>query len=362
MHQRASPTIGHLREVAEFTKLFGIATKLYVCPLNSLKESFFRGGILFSCLYEKKLKDVFAAGGRYDHLIKEQRPKIGGQIQERHAVGFSLAWERLARIPKSGGKAFLKKSEEDHQGIFTTKRCDALIASFDPGILRSSGVELLQTLWALDISAEIAKDARSPEDLMAKHRDDHYSWIIIIKQDHMLKIKTMGRKDVPDADVPTTQLISWLRSEVRERDWRAAKLRSTSGQSEAASSSESKHEQEVRVIVSQNKSKKFNRRTVVEQAQVKAAAVMESFLEGPILAVETFGDHVMELIQDTKLSDPESWRKVEHAVTTAEKKYVKEVHDQLDTWRYKHERKGGSRHSFLYNFRTGLCLYYDLAA
>ena len=51
---------------------------------------------------------------------------------------------------------------------------------------------------------------------------------------------------------------------------------------------------------------------------------------------------------------------MEQSVTTSEKKYVREIHDQLDTWRWNYEKKNGSRHSFLYNFRTGHCLYYDL--
>jgi translation initiation factor 2-alpha kinase 4 len=122
MYQRASPTIAHLKEVAEYCKRLGVSTKIYVNPLNSLKENFYVGGILFSCLYDKKGRDVFAAGGRYDNLIKEQRPKMGGQLQERHAVGFSLAWERLARVTKSGGKAFLKKAEDDSTGLFNGKR------------------------------------------------------------------------------------------------------------------------------------------------------------------------------------------------------------------------------------------------
>lgn len=113
MYQRAAPTIAHLKEVAEYVKRFGVSTKLYINPLNSLKESFYVGGILFSCLYVKKVKDIFAAGGRYDSLIKEQRPKIGGNVDEKHAVGFSLAWERLARVPKASGKAFLRKGEDD---------------------------------------------------------------------------------------------------------------------------------------------------------------------------------------------------------------------------------------------------------
>jgi translation initiation factor 2-alpha kinase 4 len=221
----------------------------------------------------------------------------------------------------------------------------------------------LQTLWALDISAELARDARSPEDLMTKHRDESYSWVIIIKQDSMLKIKSVGRKDVPDADIPMPQLLSWIRAEMRERDSKSAmKLRASSAQLDTPTIGDTKHEQDVKILVGQTRSKKFNRRTVVEQAQVQAASLMESYLDGPILAVETTSDQVMEAIQETKLSEPDSWRRVEHAVTTSEKKYVREIHDQLDTWRYQFNKKGGSRHSFLYNFRTGYCLHYDLAA
>lgn len=219
----------------------------------------------------------------------------------------------------------------------------------------------MQLLWSHDISAEMAKDARSPEDLLSKHRDEAYSWIIIIKQDSILKIKTMGRKDVQDVDIPTTQLFSWLRGEIRERDSRAmARLRGITPQAEAGASDKDP-EQDVRVLIAQTRSKKFNRRTVVEQAQTSSASLVRSFLDGPILAIETT-DQVMDLIRETALSEPEGWRQVEHSVTTSEKKYVREIHDQLDTWRYKYEKKSGTRHSFLYNFRSGTCIYYDLGA
>lgn len=127
MYQRASSTMAHLKEVSEYAKRFGVRTKIYINPLNSLKESFYVGGILFSCVYDKKIKDVFAAGGRYDNLIKEQRPKIGGSFEERHAVGFSLAWERLARVPKSGGKSFIKKQENDSTTTFSDRRVGGVL-------------------------------------------------------------------------------------------------------------------------------------------------------------------------------------------------------------------------------------------
>ncbi|OLN84913.1 eIF-2-alpha kinase GCN2 [Colletotrichum chlorophyti] len=362
MYQRASSTLAHLREVSEYAKRLGVASKIYVNPLNSLKESFYTGGVLFSCLYDKKVKDVFAAGGRYDSLIREHRPRIGSHYEERHAVGFNLSWEKLSRVPpKGGGRAFLKKPEEESHSIFNNaRRCDALVASFDAAVLRSTGIEILQTLWAHNISAELARDARSPEDLLSRNRDEGYSWIIVIKQDAIVKVKTMDKKETPDVDMPLAQLTSWLRAEIRERDSKAMiKSRANTQQAETSAIAETHHEQDVRVLVAQTRSKKFNRRTVVEQAQVSAASLVHSFLDGPILAVETT-DQVMDLIRETCLSDGESWRRVEHSVTTAEKKYVREIHDMLLNWKWAWEKKNASRHSFLYNFRTGNCIYYDL--
>ncbi|KAK4239143.1 anticodon binding domain of tRNAs-domain-containing protein [Achaetomium macrosporum] len=371
--EKVSSTLAHLREVYEYTKKFGVGSKIYIAPLSSINETFFRGGILFSCLYDKKVKDVLAAGGRYDGLIKEHRPKIGSRFEERHAVGFSLNWEKqLAKqVPKTTGKAFLKKAvEEETQGIFSAKRCDVLVASFDPSILRSSGIELLQSLWAHGISAELARDARSPEDLLSSYRDESYSWIVIIKQDNLLKIKTMGRKDAPDADIAAKELLSWLKSEIRDRESRSGmRFRSTAGVPHSdsanaipiAASGEQEHQQEVHVLVAQTKSKKFNRRAVVEQAQASASRLVQSFLEGPIAAIET-SDAVMDLIKGTSLSDPESWKKVEHCVGTAEKKYVREIHEMLKQWRWEFETKNGPGNAFVYNFRTGKCVYYDLGA
>lgn len=368
----------------EYSRRLGVKSKLYVSPLSSINEAFFAGGFLFTCLYDQKVKDVFAAGGRYDSLIREYRPKIGSSahFQERHAVGFSLNWEKqlAAPIPKQTGRAFLKKAEEETQSIFRTRRCDVLVASFDPTILRSAGIELLQSLWSHGISAELAADARNPEDLLGQHRDESYSWVVIIKQDNVLKIKSMGRKDHPDADISARELLAWLKAEIRERDSRTLTRSRTGGggsaQSEAAGGAITNvaavhgassavdgeaDKQQVRVLVAQTKSKKFNRRAVVERAQTAAQRLVESFLEGPIAAIETT-DGVMDMIGETRMGDPESWRRVEQGVTTAEKKYVREIHDMLEDWRADWEAKKGGRHAFVYNFRSGRCVYYDLGA
>lgn len=360
MFEKASSSIAHLRDVIEYTKRFEVQRKIYVHPLGSLKEKFYKGGVLFSCLYDRKIRDVFAAGGRYDSLIRENRHHKNIN-EERHAVGFNLAWEKMARLPKSNSKSFLKKPDEEAQGIWSTKRCDVLVASHDAAILRSTGVELVSNLWSHDISAELARDSRSPEDLLSKYRDDSYSWIVIIKQDSVVRCKTTGRKDIPDSDIPSTQLVSWLRGEMRERDQREgtynrAKLPRHHSQPDTGPS---EHEQDVRVLFAGTKSKKSNRRSIVDQAQGRAATLVQSFLDGPIAAIETT-DHVMDLIRETKLSDPDSWRKVTHSVPTTERRYIGEIHDLMSTLAF--QNKDITRNAFVYNFRTGTCIYYDLGA
>ncbi|KAI1340987.1 serine/threonine-protein kinase gcn2 [Xylariaceae sp. FL0016] len=359
-------TLAHLKGVIEYTKRLGVNAKIYISPLSTIKENFFSGGVMFQCLYDKKFRDVFAAGGRYDSLIKAYRPKVGNQGAAPHAVGFSLAWEKLARMPKSGNKAFLKKPEDEPQGVFTTKRCDVLVASFDAHTLRTAGIEMLSTLWAHDISAELARDCRSPEELVSRNRDESYCWIITIKQD-VLKIKTMDRKDVPDAEISSSQLLPWLRAALRDRGSRMTvtpKPSDNTGNSASVAPGGNvtpNPEQEVRVLVAGTRSKKFNRRTVIEQAQVNAAGLVQNFMDGPIAAVET-SDAVLDLIKGTSLLEPDSWRKAEQSVDKNERKYMREIHEMLAVWRATWEQNGGSRHAFVYNFRTTKCIYYDLGA
>ncbi|KAH9909752.1 serine/threonine-protein kinase gcn2 [Xylariomycetidae sp. FL2044] len=363
LYERVQATLAHLKGVIEYTKRLGVRAKIYVNPLSCIKENFFSGGLMFQCLYDKKFKDVFAAGGRYDRLVQSQRPHVGKQNEGPHAVSFSLAWDRLARVPKNTGKAFLKKPEEESVGIFGTKRCDVLVASFDAQTLRTTGLEILSMLWTNDISSELARDSRSLDEITSRNRDESYSWIVILKQDS-IKIRTMDRKDVADAEITILQLLPWLRAAMRERGTRHLTTRPSENTSASmagaqAGASSANPDQDVRVLVAGTRSKKFNRRVVIEQAQANAAEHVRTFLDGPIAAVET-SDKVLDLIQGTMLSDSESWRRAEQSVDKNERKYVQEIHEMLAEWRSAWETKGASRHSFVYNFRTTKCIYYDL--
>ena len=55
-------------------------------------------------------------------------------------------------------------------------QCDVLVASFDSAVLRSSGVRLVAHLWAHDLSAELAIDTRSPEELWNHYREEKHRY------------------------------------------------------------------------------------------------------------------------------------------------------------------------------------------
>ena len=179
-------TFTHLHAVTIYLERFNVRRRIFINPLSSFNEKFYKGNVLFQCLYDNKKREVFAAGGRYDRLIQENRPK--STKDDRHAVGFNLSWQGLCtsmtRYHKSAGKSKVKKKEEV-DASWTPRRCDVLIDSFDLDLLRTTGVRLAQDLWANDISAELVMDT-DPDTTAdykqaSKDSKDTHGWIVLIK-------------------------------------------------------------------------------------------------------------------------------------------------------------------------------------
>ncbi|KKY20641.1 putative protein kinase [Diplodia seriata] len=410
--------VAHLRTVLGYLKKFNVHRQIKVNPLGTFNEKFYAGGFMFQCLYDTKRRDVIAAGGRYDALIEEHRSKAQGKSSSCHAVGLNLGWDRLvasmARLQKKAGKNnFLKKANEDESGPgqWATRRCDVLISCFDSAALRSTGVKMVGELWAHDVSAELSIDARSPEELLSHYAEDKHSWIVIIKADAIntgkpdLKVKSLVRKE--DTDIRSSELLSYLRQEMRERDHRegraaATRLGSSRLFGAGAGSSYENHSthggsaessggipagsgrssnkpgtgaggagglgsgtgntNNVQVLMAQHRSKKSNKWSIVEAAQARARELLASLVDGPIAAIET-KDEILETIRETRLSEPDSWRRVIQSVPLGERQYLQEVHAMLNEYRRKWETDGKpteGRAAFVYNFRTGGMVMYDL--
>ncbi|KAI9887799.1 MAG: hypothetical protein M1823_000321 [Watsoniomyces obsoletus] len=365
--ERCSKVLDHLLAVTTYAKRLGCNRQIYLYPLSSVNAKLYSGGILFQCLYNAKRWEVFGAGGRYDQLIQEHRPRTMKQVKECHAVGFSLGWDQLwmtmnqliNQLLHSKSKKFLKKVQETPRGHWATRRCDVLVASFDPSTLRSTGIDILKQLWANEISAELAMDARSPEELTARHQHDNHSWIVIVKQDSvpygdkMLKVKSMTRKE--DKDIRSSDLMSWLRAQIKERDLQEgtndqARLVRHVSQPEGRRSSVSR---DVKVYLPQQKGKKKTRGDVVDAARDKVKDLCQTYQNATVVAVALRED-IFEKIRNTTLSDPESWSKVAHSAPSADRQYTAGIRDLLIDV----AKKAGNNNNgdcFLFNASTGSC-------
>jgi len=364
----------------EYCQRLGIKRKIYLSPLSNFNESFYRDGIMFQCIFDTKKRDVLAAGGRYDSLIEEYRPRTGSNEDNliAHGVGINIGFDTIVssmirHLKDSGGSAFLKKSDDtEHPSAWLTRRCDVLVASFDPSVLRSTGLGLISKLWANDISAELAVDVRSPEQLLTHYREDKHSWIVTIKHEDIasdkpdLKVKSVDKK--ADFDVRSSDLVNFLRAEIRDRDQREgtherSKMlqRQASQPADSTTTLSSDRRTDVQVLLANHKSKKGNKWRIIEQAQHKAQELLRTYADGPIACVET-RDEIVEMIRQTRLSDPEGWRRVAQDVNLSERQYVQEVWDLLKEFKlqYADSTTGQGRNCFLFNFRTGLMTLYDL--
>ncbi|RHZ48784.1 putative protein kinase (Gcn2) [Aspergillus thermomutatus] len=350
--ERLSPIFARINVLVTYMQGFDVKRKVYVNPLGSLNDKFFR------------------AGGRYDRLVQEFCPKVLRSRSQTHAVGFNLSWDRLSSAMleylKGTTKAPVKHAESDAGAFWKTRRCDVLVASFDATVLRTMGVKLVQDLWASDISAELAVDASSLEELLSEYKDHNHSWIVIAKQDSKergFKVKCLVPKE--ELDIRSSELIPWLRNEIRARNQRegAPDLRQSRlpSQSDAIAGA-NERANDVRILVSQHRSKKTNRRNIVESALLRSREVVEKAINGPIAAIDT-RDDLLEAIRDTRLSDPESWRSVIQSAPLTERKYLSQVHELLLDLANESLTKDGPdsvSNAFIYNYRTGSCLYYDL--
>ena len=126
--ERVPPIFARLNMLMTYLQAFGVKRKVYINPLGSLHDKFYRGSILFQCIFDRKRRDVFAAGGRYDQLIQEFSPKVRSSRPQAHAVGFNLSldWLFSSMIEYMESKLPTKGSDSGAELYWTTRRVSPL--------------------------------------------------------------------------------------------------------------------------------------------------------------------------------------------------------------------------------------------
>lgn len=126
--ERIPPIFARLNVLMTYLQSFGVKRKIYINPLSSVHDKFYRGSILFQCIFDSRRRDVFAAGGRYDQLIQEFSPNVLSNRPQAHAVGFNLGSDRLrsSMIDYLKAKAPSKDPETSADLYWATRRVSKL--------------------------------------------------------------------------------------------------------------------------------------------------------------------------------------------------------------------------------------------
>jgi eukaryotic translation initiation factor 2-alpha kinase 4 len=364
---RLAQILARIESVMTFLTRFNVKSKVYINPLSTNGDKTYRGSLLIQCMNETRKKRL-AAGGRYDSIIAEYQPR--GMAPQARAVGFRLNLSELvlamtneAKKPGSGKPL---KNAPTYSPTLAHRRCEVLLTSPDGNILRSAGVELVTSLWANGISAELTGDFASMEELEAAYHHDPYAFVVTIRYDsgaiggRSIKVRNVSKKE--DTDVLATDLVNWLKSEIRERKHQEGatlhvgmKLKREISTNEPPRLTGESRDVDVRVLSSQHRGKKTNRRQIIDAAATRTRELAGSMLsDAPIVAIET-SDEIIDSMRNTRLSDPESWRNLTHSAPLQERKYLHQVQGMLQEIAV-----DGKRGAFVFNYRTKACIYYDL--
>lgn len=353
VRDRLERGIHALNGAIQLASQLSVQRKLFVAPLGAVNAKFYEGGMLFQCVLERKSnRTVIAAGGRYDSLIRAHRA-MNSTAACSGVVGVAIGLDPIITHMSKGLGPRSKTSYLKDAGQLEAppRRCEVLIEGSGTEGGNAAAIKLLTTLWANNLSAELATDSRLSTDIL------EHGFVVTVRHEasNTLRVKNVA-SEAEETDVPTASLVSHLQQELRDREHskprQPAFVRQTSHH-------DADRKSNVQVLMSQHRSKKSNKYHIVEAAQQRWTEKLEEWKEASILAVET-RDEVLESIKDTRLGDAESWRKVVQGAQLNERQYLQQVQDIMSTWRKNWEENNGAREACVFNFRTGHCIYYDL--
>ncbi|RVX71085.1 hypothetical protein B0A52_03451 [Exophiala mesophila] len=213
---RAIPQLTRLDELMSLTKKMNIQSEIRVAPLSNNSEQLYKGSLLLQCI-DNSSKKVIAVGGRYDALIQEYQSKH--DRGSTRGVGFRLNVSEVIFHMRSqvqnivgGSRSLLKSAAVDPRAAAMLTRCDILVTSFDATTLRTTCVEIVSSLWAAGLSAELSEESRSLEELEMACKDNVGYWVVIVRSgvgERGLKVRSPSKEE---DEVKPGELVNFLQT------------------------------------------------------------------------------------------------------------------------------------------------------
>lgn len=219
---RLAKAVSQISDVVATARFFGVQRRFLFSPLLAQSSSLYRGGVLFTVVRAGKRRDVVAAGGRYDGLLKHFANPSTASSAPLHGVGVQLAVGKLTlglskyqevQVPK-----LLSRTEEERSfGLYTPRRCDVYVAS-TPGLLETR-MEICRELWAHNIAADLQYEHATydtPEAAAATCRAEGILLLVFAKaRSPVLKVKVVLQR--AEYEVARHELVGFVQDRIAKQ-------------------------------------------------------------------------------------------------------------------------------------------------
>ncbi|PWY99241.1 Serine/threonine-protein kinase [Testicularia cyperi] len=219
---RLSRAVAQIADVIETARYFGVQRPFVFTPLLAQSSTLYKGGVMFTVVRGGKRRDVIAAGGRYDALLKHFASPTSTASSSLHGVGVQLAVGKLTlglskhqevQIPK-----LLSRAEDERSfGLFTPRRCDVYVAS-TPGLLKTR-MEICRELWAHNIAADLQYEHATydtPEAAAATCRAEGILLLVFAKaRSPILKVKVVLQR--AEYEVARHELVGFVQDRIAKQ-------------------------------------------------------------------------------------------------------------------------------------------------
>lgn len=133
-------------------------------------------------------------------------------------------------------------------------------------------IKILLGLWANNISAELAEGSieNQADNAYIKRDPFSHNWMVSLKSEDYVRLRTVNRDE--ETEIRIKDVIAQIRSELRERDRqedRSSKISLLREASQQENSASRDRDVDIKILMSQNKGKKVNRKTIVEEGRSK---------------------------------------------------------------------------------------------
>ncbi|KAF4549382.1 eIF-2-alpha kinase GCN2-like protein [Elsinoe fawcettii] len=223
-HDRVLAALGYLHSVMATLNNFGFHRTLFIAPLSTYKDAYYQKGIMFQVFIDKSKRKVFGGGGRYDSLVQFYRPpNVLAQSMPR-AVGFQISLDYIYKKTKFqtslGGSSKFTKAEahSKNDASWMIRRCEVLIFPSVHTLANTICAGLLSTLWTAGISAELASPSLDMDAIFSHQKPVHHGFIIKVNHESASHVRIINTTTDDDEKVAINDIITHLRSQLRERD------------------------------------------------------------------------------------------------------------------------------------------------